>query len=1073
MVFQRTMFLFLLQHFFIIPRHALSVNQNHHLLHHSLETDRAALLEFKRTIKSDPNSSLSNWNDSTPVCYFTGVRCNKEHHRVWQLNLNDSGIVGSLSPFISNLTHLRVLELVNNHLSGEIPREFSSLRHLRLLLLEGNAIHGQIPDTFSLLVNLTVVDLGLNRLTGKIPPSFFSNCTLLKSVDLSFNQLSGEIPREFSSLRHLRHLLLEGNNLHGQIPDTFSHLVNLTVVDLRLNRLTGKLPPSFFSNCTLLKNVDLSFNFLEGNIPEIGSYRGLWNLNLYNNQFTGEIPFSITNATSLVNLDVEYNFLSGELPSKIVESLPDLEFLHLSFNPMISPENNSNLDPFFTALCNYTSVAELELEGMGLGGKLPTSIGKCVYLEYILMQENNITGSIPPTLSNLTLLSQLNLTSNLLSGTIPEEISQLPRLQRLFLSHNSLSGPIPAAVGQFQSLGLLDLSNNKFSGEIPKSLGNLVRINYMFLNNNLLSGSIPSSLVQCRNLYTLDLSYNNLTGNIPPEITGLREMRIFINLSHNFLEGDLPIELSKLENVQEMDLSSNRFTGRVSPRISSCIALSLLNISHNRLEGELPESLGDLKNLKVLDVSVNHLFGTIPTSLSNIRTLTFLNLSLNEFSGTIPSGGIFDSVTNSSFLKNKNLCGSIPGIPSCHKSTKKLFHWVPFLIIFCIVISLSVSFSVVCCMIGCRYLKGIISAGKVESETETETKSQPGLIHNFPRITYKELFDATGGFDEERKLGSGSYGRVYEGLLPDGTHIAVKVLQLQTGNSTKSFNRECQVLKRIRHRNLIRIITACSLPDFKAIVLPYMANGSLDSWLYPPSGPGVATSSRSPDLSLIQRVNICSDIAEGMAYLHHHSPVRVIHCDLKPSNVLLNDDMTALVSDFGIARLVMTVGGANNGGVVENLGKSTANMLCGSIGYIAPEYGFGSNTNTKGDVYSFGILVLEMVTRKRPIDDMFAGGLSLHKWVKSHYHGRIESVVDSLLVKAMRDQSPEVKKMWEVAIEELTELGILCTQDSPSTRPTMLDAADDLGRLKRYLLGDTTATFASSLGISSSTIGDD
>jgi serine/threonine protein kinase len=131
-------------------------------------------------------------------------------------------------------------------------------------------------------------------------------------------------------------------------------------------------------------------------------------------------------------------------------------------------------------------------------------------------------------------------------------------------------------------------------------------------------------------------------------------------------------------------------------------------------------------------------------------------------------------------------------------------------------------------------------------------------------------------------------------------------------------------LKRIRHRNLIRIITACSLPDFKALVLPYMANGSLDSCLY----------TSSSDLSLIQRVNICSDIAEGMAYLHHHSPVRVIHCDLKPCNVLLNDDMTALVSDFGIAKLVMTAGGGN-GGAVEVV-NSTANMLCGSIGYIAP-----------------------------------------------------------------------------------------------------------------------------------------
>lgn len=136
------------------------------------------------------------------------------------------------------------------------------------------------------------------------------------------------------------------------------------------------------------------------------------------------------------------------------------------------------------------------------------------------------------------------------------------------------------------------------------------------------------------------------------------------------------------------------------------------------------------------------------------------------------------------------------------------------------------------------------------------------------------------------------------------------------------------------------------------------------------------------------------------------------------------------------------------------------------------EYGFGSMTSTKGDVYSFGTLVLEMVTRKRPTDDMFGGGLSLHRWVKNHYHGMVEKVVDSSLVRAAKDQLPEVMKMWEVAIGELIELGLLCTQESPSTRPTMLDAADDLDRLKRYLNGDTTATFASSLGISSSTIGD-
>ncbi|RXH88412.1 hypothetical protein DVH24_000011 [Malus domestica] len=173
------------------------------------------------------------------------------------------------------------------------------------------------------------------------------------------------------------------------------------------------------------------------------------------------------------------------------------------------------------------------------------------------------------------------------------------------------------------------------------------------------------------------------------------------------------------------------------------------------------------------------------------------------------------------------------------------------------------------------------------------------------------------------------------GVLLDGTTIAVKVLHLQPGNSTKSFTRECQVLRSIRHINLTTIITACSLPDFKASVVPYMANGSLDSRLYQHSK---------------------TDLSSGLAYLHHHSPVKVIHCDLKPSNVLLNDDMTALVSDFGIARLLIA-GGGNS--ALGNMGNSTANML-------SPEYAYGSNASTKGNVYSFGILVLEMVTRKRP-----------------------------------------------------------------------------------------------------------
>ncbi|XP_068345639.1 putative leucine-rich repeat receptor-like serine/threonine-protein kinase At2g24130 [Pyrus communis] len=1004
MAFVETMFFLLIQH--LVSASSNAVAGHPQSPHHSLIADKAALLEFKKAIVYDPYSKLANWKEATDVCKFTGVSCN-----FTDVSCNFTGVS-------CNTQHYRVSDLIlkDYALAGRLSPVISNLTGLRNLVLVGNHFYGTIPA-------------------------------------------------EIGSLRRLHRLLLEGNNFHGSIPDSLALPSELTTVSLLQNNLTGAIPPTLFSNCSMLAVLDLSNNLLSGKIPtEIGNCPKLWSLNLYNNQFTGELPLFLTNS-SLVNLDVEYNHLSGELPIKFVQKLQNILYLHLSNNDMVSHDGNTNLDPFFSAITNCTSLEELELAGMGLGGILPSSVGGLgINFTNLLLQENQIFGSIPPNIGNLSKLVVLNLTSNLLNGTISANISQLSHLEQLFLSHNLFTGTIPAALGQMTHLGLLDLSHNSFSGDIPSSIGNLVSLNYLFLNNNLLSGSIPPTLGYCIQLYKLDLSYNRLTGSIPPQLSGLSEIRIFINLSHNQLEGLIPIELSKLEDVQEMDLSSNNLSGTIFPQISSCIALTLINFSHNSLEGKLPDSIGELKNLESLDISGNRFSGKIPLSLNNSRTLTYLNLSFNNFEGMIPSGGIFEGISYTSFLGNQHLCGTVSFRPACpHK--KLPFQSHIFLILFSLVIFISTSLSILCCVIAIRRIQALISAHRT---ARARKPTQPELVHSFPRVTYRDLSDATNGFDDQRLIGTGSYGRVYRGVLPDGTTIAVKVLQLQSGNSTKSFTRECQVLRRIRHRNLIRIVTACSLPDFKAIVLPYMANGSLESCLYQHSKTGLR--SGSSDLSLIQRVNICSDIAEGMAYLHHHSPVKVIHCDLKPSNVLLNDDMTALVSDFGIARLLIA-GGGNS--ALENMGNSTANMLFGSIGYIAPEYGYGSNASTKGDVYSFGVLVLEMVTRKTPTDDMFVGGLNLHRWVKNHYHGRVEKVVDFSLMRASRDQSAEVRKMWDVAIGELIELGILCTQESPSTRPTMLDAADDLDRLKRYLCGDTTATFASTLGISSPTLDDD
>lgn len=810
----------------------------------AISIEKAALLEFKSSIRSDPNLVLSNWNRTTKICEFNGVKCDKWRLHVISMKLNQTLISGTITPAIANLTALRELDLSDNLLTSNIPPEFSKLRRLKILNLSGNGLHGMIPEALSRLNDLGYLNIRGNLLVGSIPASIFSNCTKLIVVDLSNNSLSGEIPSN-----------------------------------------EGIILPWLFT------------------------------LNLYMNNLRGKIPSWLSNSSFLNQFDVENNDLSGELPSDIIGKWKSIEVLHLSYTHLSSHSNNTDMDPFFSALSNCSMLKELELAGLDLGGQLPRGVGLNISSLLILnLDSNKIYGSIPPNIEKLRNLTLLNLSSNLIGGVIPKEISHLARLQRFILSNNILGGGIPQAMGNMSSVGLLDLSNNRFTGEIPETIGKLVEISELYLHRNQLSGHIPYSLGNCKRLDRLDLSYNNLSGNIPTTIAGI--LKIFLNLSNNQLHGPLPMEISEMDQVEEIDISSNNISGPVIPQLFKCVAVKLINLSHNSLQGKLLESIGNLHDLEVFDISFNSLSGEIPQSLNNCTSLKLLNLSYNDFSGLIPSTGLLSMFTDLSFLGNPHLYRKF-------KKQGKWFHSKIFLITVCVVASVLAFTITILFVIKIRKIRNNLLNRRDDG---FEGDTLPALRSSYPRITYRELSEATRGFTEEMLIGSGSYGSVYRGILNDETVVAVKVLRLQTGNSTKSFKRECEVLKRIRHRNLIRIITACSLPEFKALVLPFMSNGSLDARLY----------SNDHHMELEQRVSILSDVAEGMAYLHHHSPVKVIHCDLKPSNVLLNEDMAALVSDFGISRLVMSVGAGVTIAGPDNASSSTANMLCGSIGYIAP-----------------------------------------------------------------------------------------------------------------------------------------
>ncbi|KAG0474014.1 hypothetical protein HPP92_015871 [Vanilla planifolia] len=952
--------------------------------------DRAALLKFFAGIEVSSRRALPNWG-SPILCNWTGVYCRRTSlpSTVVMLKLRGLNLRGIMTPWIANLSALEFLDLSQNLLFGKIPPQLGSLANLQVLSLSSNLLDGTIPPELGFLSHLVYLSLGGNRIAGEIPKALFCNSTnSMQYIDLSDNSLRGEISLGIDcNLEHLLALLLWSNELHGQIPPSLSNSSRLEWIDLGSNYLGGGLPPHLF------------------------------------------------------------------------DKFPNLLILNLSYNNHTSDD----LDPFLVSMSNCSKLQELQLVANNLHGVIPPSVGALsVNLSKLHLEENFIAGPIHPNISNLVNLTYLNLSNNVLNGSIPPEISGLRRLERLYLSNNRLTGDIPSSIGEIHHLGLLDISGNDLSGTIPDTFAELSQLRWLLLHHNRLSGPIPVSLGGCTNLEKLDLSHNQLTGRIPAGVAGLQSLKLYLNLSNNKLQGHLPMELSKMDMVLALDLSSNNISGIIPPQLASCVALEYLNLSSNDIVGQLPRSIGTIPFLKVLDLSCNRITGGIPDSLASSSTLRKLNLSVNNFTGIVPKAGIFNSLRFSSIAGNPYLCGHIAGMKPCTTSPSTHHHsflriLVPAIGTPCLLLFLLVGYPTMKKRPGIR-------------KCHLPSFRRPVLEHNgdaeifhsrsYRRISYRELVEATGGFSERCLVGSGRFGRVYEGTLRGGEKIAVKVLDLKTGGGDTggSFKRECEVLGRTRHRNLVGIVTACSRPDFKALVLPLMPNGSLERWLYPTGG-----ERHGWNLEVV--VSVATDVAEGMAYLHHYSPVRVVHCDLKPSNVLLDRDMTAVVADFGIARLMKEGGsgekeeGSGDTPRLASGGFSTAGLLHGSVGYTAPEYGLGGQPSTQGDVYSFGVLLLEIITEKRPTNIIFHEGLTLHEWVKSHYPHDLESVLmhpnqlnlNPTLSSSEEENLQYLKKVERDIIIKLIELGLACTQYTPTMRPTMANIAQEMTALKNKL----------------------
>ncbi|XP_065851311.1 receptor kinase-like protein Xa21 [Euphorbia lathyris] len=997
----------------------------------NISTDEDALFALKAHITDDPQNLLaSNWSKEISICNWIvsflvifSLHSNSFHGflpvelsnlgRLKLFSLSNNLFNGHIPLWIGSLSQLQFLALDSNNFRGGIPVEICNLSKLHHLYLARNNFEGQIPKSIDNLINLEILALGANSISGKISSSI-GNLTRLRILDLQRNKLTGEIPKSIHNLINLEILTLGRNSISGQIPPSIGNLTGLSVLGFEENKLTGSVPfeigniayleeltlginnlsgmfPSNIFNISTLKELELNHNNLSGSLPpkfglHLPNLEGIY---IAGNNFYGPIPISLSNASRLTNMGLNSNMFSGSIPLAL-GNLKNLQFLNLAVNQLTS----QSLLTLFSSLANCKNLTYLDLSRNPLNTPLPISIGNMSSsLEHFDMSGCGLTTTISKEIGNLTSLIFLDLGNNNLKGSIPKTIRKMRKLQALYLYSNRIQGSIPSEICGLQRLSEILFGENELYGNIPSCLSNLTSIGKLYLESNKLNSTIPSTLWRLKDVLELSISSNSLIGNLPTDIGNLRAITL-------------------------LDLSGNQFSGSIPPTFGGLQTLKNLFLSNNRLKGSIPESFGDAISLEFMDLSINGLSGELPKSLKKLKYLKLFNVSFNKLQGEIPNGGPFRSLSAQSFLGNKALCGA-PKFQVNPCATSNQNH--------------SKKTNIILVAIGLT----ILAFGIFIVILIWYWKRKPRLlIHRadfsalaiWQKISIHELQRATNKFDEVNFIGKGSFGSVYRGTISNGLSVAVKVFNLESEGAFKSFDVECEVLREIRHRNLVKIITSCCTTEFKALVMEFMPNWSLEKWLY----------SHNYFLDMFQRLNIMIDVASAVEYIHHGSMDPIVHCDLKPSNILLDEDMVAHITDFGIAKLI-----GEDQSFIQTITLAT-------VGYMAPEYGSEGLVSVKGDIYSFGIMLIETFTRKRPTDEMFNEDMNMKQWIEESLHSGVDQLIDPNLVRV--DERHYLAKTD--CTSSIMKLALQCCADVPGERVSSKDVLIALNNIKVKLLND-------------------
>lgn len=836
---------------------------------------------------------------------------------------------------------------------------------------------------------------------------------------------------------------LSSSKLTGQLSGDIDQLAELQTLDLSYNPdLTGPLPVSI-GNLKKLSNLILVGCGFTGQIPDsIGSLQELVFLSLNSNHFSGVIPRSLGNLSKLYWLDIADNSIEGPIPVSDGTEL-GLDMLHH---------------------CKHFHLGKNKLTG-SIPDKLFSSE---MNLLHVLFDLNELTGGIPMTLGLVQTLEVISLNGNKLTNDIPKNLNNLTRVSELILSNNKLTGNIPN-LANLSSLSLLDLSNNSFdSTDFPLWIPTLQSLRTLAMEDTQIQGQVPTELFTLSNLETAVLKKNSLNGTLDIGTSYGNHLKLID------MRGNLITKVENQETSINIVLTDNPLcqetTGKMAPSFCNAVVSQLNSEPYSTERNHCSDATCEMNmilspNCKCAYAYQGTLYFRSPSfsDLSNTTYFKMLESSLMTFFGTHAPPVDVVSLSNpfrdaSNYLEisleifplnriyftRKELF--ILGFTFSNQTYKPPKDYGPYYFKFqeyqgymdtpeqgkavktslvVIIGAIAGGFAIVVCLV----LAGIYVYRKKKRAKRAAEMSNPFVrwdtkgknsgtapqLKGSKWFSFEDLKKYTNNFSSTNDIGSGGYGKVYLGTLPDGELVAIKRAQRESMQGGVEFKNEIELLSRVHHKNLVSLVGFCFDKGEQILIYEYVPNGSLKDSLTGKSG---------IILDWAKRLKAALGTAKGLAYLHEHANPPIIHRDVKSTNVLLDDRLTAKVGDFGLSKLM---------GDGEKDHVTT--QVKGTMGYLDPEYYMSQQLTEKSDVYSFGILMLELLTAKKPIER--------GKYVVKEVLTLMDKSKELYNLGALLDKNIGVG-MRLYGFESYVELAMRCVADAGSDRPRMSEVVKEI-----------------------------